>query len=190
MVGISRVKTAAQRNACDSCGGEIPVVMCARWNHMGYRMRRAIFLTVAAILLAAPASAQKPGNWGYLETGEGVIGWGDIAVDGQVATARRFILARSPKSTPMGPVQWMAHPFRLDCQTGTFTQNAGEYLALDGTTLGKSVGHPLETISEGSTEAMLRASICEGRPIEGSRVAANREEAMEKSRAIVAQVAQ
>ena len=153
-------------------------------------MRRAFFLASVAFMLATPSHAQKPGNWGYLETGEGVIGWGDIAVEGQVATARRFILARSPRSTPMGPVQWMAHPFTLDCQTGTFSQNAGEYLALDGTTLGKSVGHPVESISEGSAEAMLRASICEGRPIEGSRVAANREEAMEKSRAIIAAAAQ
>lgn len=153
-------------------------------------MRRAVFLALTALLLAAPSHAQKAGNWGYLETADGVMGWGDIAVEGQVAMARRFILARTPRSTPMGVVQWMSHPFTLDCQTGTFTQNAGEYLALDGTSLGKSVGHPLETISEGSAEAMLRASICEGRAIEGSKVAASREEAMEKSRAIVAPSAQ
>jgi hypothetical protein len=90
----------------------------------------------------------------------------------------------------MGVVQWMSHPFTLDCQTGTFTQNAGEYLALDGTSLGKSVGHPLQTISDASAEAMLRASICEGRAIEGSKVAANREEAMANARALVAPTAQ
>ncbi len=153
-------------------------------------MRHAVFLTLAALLLAAPSHAQKPGNWGYLETADGVIGWGDIAVEGQVAMARRFILTRTPRSMPMGVVQWMSHPFTLDCQTGTFTQNAGEYLALDGTSLGKSVGHPLQTISDGSAEAMLRASICEGRAVEGSKVAANREEAMANARALVAPTAQ
>jgi hypothetical protein len=79
---------------------------------------------------------------GYLETADGVIGWGNTAVEGQVAMARGFILTRTPRSTPMGVVQWMSHQVTLDCQTGMLTQNAVEYLALDGTSLGKSLGRP------------------------------------------------
>jgi hypothetical protein len=137
-------------------------------------------------------SLQRPeaGQLGYLETADGVIGWGNTAVEGQVAMARGFILTRTPRSTPMGVVQWMSHQVALDCQTGMLTQNAVEYLALDGTSLGKSLGRPLETISEGSAEAMLRASICAGRAIAGSKVAASREEAIEKPRAIVVPRAQ
>jgi hypothetical protein len=36
-------------------------------------MRHAVFLTLAALLLAAPSHAQKPGNWGYLPQAVGEV---------------------------------------------------------------------------------------------------------------------
>jgi hypothetical protein len=146
-------------------------------------MRLALVLTVLAMSPAAMVNAQEPGNWQFIETADTVYAWGDMVANGMEVNGHRFILSKTPQTSFMGDVSIMSHDFTLDCGTMIFTQRSGQYLALDGTVMGPSAPRPSAEITPASGEEMIKAAVCEGRPIDGAVVAATREIALTEARA-------
>lgn len=146
-------------------------------------MRSFIALALAALLTATHAQAEEKGNWQLFETSDTVYAWGDMVADGMVVNGHRFILSKTPQDSFMGDVSWMTHDFTLDCSLLIFTQGPGQYLALDGAVLGQSAPRPSAQIEPVTGEEMIKAAVCEGRPIEGAAVEATRESAMSAARA-------
>lgn len=79
----------------------------------------------------------------------------------------------------------MTRDFSLDCASLTFRQGSRQYLAQDSALLGASAPRPVAVIETASGEEMIKAAVCEGRPIESAVVEGTRESAMTGARSRV-----
>jgi hypothetical protein len=156
-----------------------------------HQMRMTIALVLAALAgtqvantQSASAETAAPGPWQIYDAGDIVIGWGSMTADGMLVEGSRFTLSKVPQASFMGDVSWMSHGFTLNCLNDMFTQRAGEYLALDGSVLGAMYERPMAAIEPGSFEELIKIAVCDGRPIEGTKVDQTRDEALKTAAAM------
>jgi len=147
-------------------------------------MYRTILAALAALGLAAAASAQKaPEAWVYAGMQGGAMGWEATAVKrdpaADTASTLRFVYFTKPRDGAKGDFTWVFQDIEFDCSGNTFRlMNAAFYDRGRGGGEAER-GSPAMPVQANTPESVLKQVLCDDAVLSGARQASNMADAMD-----------
>jgi len=127
------------------------------------------FFCLAKVTLVSAAAAQESGAWDYVVLDGAIVGWerASISRDSQTDTARvrRFAAFEETNTRLPTPFDALLQDLEFDCAAGTYRVVGGVYANRDFRDVAIMASAEPVAIRPNTTEDMLKALVCDGRPV-------------------------
>jgi hypothetical protein len=147
-------------------------------------MHKTILAALAALGLAAGASAQTPESWIYAGMQGGAMGWDASAISrdasADTASTMRFVYFGTPRQGVTTDYSWVLQGIEFDCDANTFRLMQAAYFneARRGRT-DRGASNEILPVRANTPESVLKQVLCDGAVVSGAGRASSMADALD-----------
>jgi hypothetical protein len=147
-------------------------------------MRKTMLAALAALGVAAGASAQRPEAWIYAGMQGGAMGWEASAIrrnaETGTAATTRFIYFVRPREDVRGEFHWALQDIEFDCRANTFRLIEGTLFSKHRRGVaGQAASETPVPVRAGTPESVLKQVLCDNLRIAEALTASSMADAMD-----------